>query len=53
MNSDAKTMPGVKNEIDQIDDYLECVTYCDVEKLAESNDCQTICMERFLQGHYF
>ena len=36
-----------------IDDYLECVTYCSVENLAEGNDCQTICMERHLQSNYF
>ncbi len=36
-----------------IDDYLECVTYCLVEDLAEENDCQTICMQRHLQGNYF
>lgn len=39
--------------IDPIDDYLECITYCSVENFAEGNECQTICMERHLQGNYF
>ncbi|WP_320663932.1 hypothetical protein [Prochlorococcus sp. MIT 1223] len=39
--------------IDPIDDYLECITYCSVENFADGNDCQTICMERHLQGNYF
>ncbi len=40
-------------EIDPIDDYLECVTYCSVENFEEGEDCQIICMERYLQGNYF
>ncbi len=42
-----------EEQTDPIDDYLECVTYCSVENLAEGNDCQTICMERHLKGNYF
>ena len=42
-----------EDQIDPIDDYLECITYCSVENFAEGNDCQTICMERHLQGNYF
>ncbi len=49
------TEPKTSNEkqIDPIDDYLECITYCSVENFAEGNDCQTICLERHLQGNYF
>ena len=38
---------------DPIEDYFECVTYCSYENRSEENDCQTICMERHLQGNYF
>ena len=40
-------------EIDPIEDYLECVTYCSISSNAEENDCQTICMERHLKSSYF
>ncbi len=43
----------IKKDIDPIDDYLECVTYCSVENFAEGHDCHTICMERHLKGNYF
>ena len=39
--------------VDPIDDYLECVTYCSISSSAEENDCQTICMERHLKSTYF
>ncbi len=51
ITSEPQTTP--KQQSDPIDDYLECVTYCAVENFAEGNDCQTICMERHLQGNYF
>ncbi len=40
-------------QVDPIDDYLECVTYCSISSSAEENDCQTICMERHLKSSYF
>ena len=40
-------------ESDPIEDYLECVSYCSVSSVAEENDCQTICMERYLKSSYF
>ncbi len=40
-------------QVDPIDDYLECVTYCSVSSSADENDCQTICMERHLKSSYF
>ena len=52
MNTTHKNIT-LKNEVDPIDDYLECVTYCSVENLAEGSECQTICMERYLIGSYF
>ena len=44
---------GPEKQIDPIDDYLECVTFCSVSNRAEENDCQTICMERHLKATYF
>ncbi len=40
-------------QVDPIEDYLECVTYCSISSSAEENDCQTICMERHLKSSYF
>ena len=42
-----------QGQVDPIDDYLECVTYCSIASIAEENDCQTICMERHLKSSYF
>ena len=42
-----------QSQLDPIDDYLECVTYCSISSSAEENDCQTICMERHLKSSYF
>ena len=42
-----------KGQVDPIEDYLECVTYCSISSSAEENDCQTICMERHLKTSYF
>ena len=42
-----------QGQVDPIDDYLECVTYCSISSIAEENDCQTICMERHLKSSYF
>ena len=36
-----------KKQIDPIDDYLECVTFCSVSNRAEENDCQTISIAGF------
>ena len=40
-------------QVDPIEDYLECVTYCSISSSVEENDCQTICMERHLKSSYF
>ena len=47
------TNPLSSTQVDPIDDYLECVTYCSISSGAEENDCQTICMERHLKSSYF
>ncbi len=38
-------------EREAIDDYFECTSFCSTDE--SMSDCQTICMERFLQGEYF
>ena len=48
---DAKKISN--GQVDPIEDYLECVTYCSISSSAEENDCQTICMERHLKSSYF
>ena len=48
-----RTKIAENQQIDPIDDYLECITYCSVENFAEANDCQSICMERHLKENYF
>ncbi len=40
-----------EDEIDAIDAYLECTTYCSLDE--QENDCKTICMERHLKANYF
>ncbi len=45
----SKTIP--EEEIDAIDAYLECTTYCSLGD--QENDCRAICMERHLQANYF
>ena len=39
------------NEREAIDEYFECTSFCSIDETL--SDCQTICMERFLQGNYF
>jgi len=38
-------------EREAIDEYFECTSFCSIDESL--SDCQTICMERFLQGNYF
>ncbi len=38
-------------ETEAIDEYFECTSFCSIDETL--SDCQTICMERFLKGHYF
>ena len=41
------------SQVDPIEDYIDCLTYCSISSSAEENDCQTICMERHLKSSYF
>ncbi len=53
MNTKGTNTLRQQAQVDPIDDYLECVTYCSISSSAEENDCQTICMERHLKSAYF
>ena len=45
-----------KNNIDMnnpIDEYLQCLSYCDIHPKGIDNDCEVICMERHLKDSYW
>ncbi len=42
-----------KKEINPIDDYFQCLSYCDIHPKGIDNDCEIICMERHLKDHYW
>ncbi len=42
------------NNIDNpIDEYLQCLSYCDIHPKGIDNDCEVICMERHLKTNYW
>ena len=36
-----------------IDEYLQCISYCDIHPKGIDNDCEVICMERYLKTNYW
>ena len=36
-----------------IEEYLECISYCDIHPKGIDNDCEVICMERHLKTNYW
>ena len=34
-----------------IDDYYECLSYCDINPKGIDEDCESICIERHLTGN--
>ena len=36
-----------------IDEYLQCLSYCDIHPKGIDNDCEVICMERHLKTNYW
>ena len=36
-----------------IDEYLQCLSYCDIHPKGIDNDCEVICMERQLKTNYW
>lgn len=34
-----------------IDDYYECLSYCDINPKGIDEDCESICIERHLKGN--
>jgi len=36
-----------------IDEYFQCLSYCDIHPKGIDNDCEFICMERHLKSNYW
>ena len=36
-----------------IDEYFQCLSYCDIHPKGIDNDCEVICMERHLKANYW
>ena len=36
-----------------IDEYFQCLSYCDIHPKGIDNDCEVICMERHLEANYW
>ena len=41
------------NNNNPIDEYLQCLSYCDIHPKGIDNDCEVICMERHLKTNYW
>tara|TARA_B100000131_G_scaffold85770_1_gene82724 strand:+ start:317 stop:472 length:156 start_codon:yes stop_codon:yes gene_type:complete len=44
---------GYPKEISPIEEYLQCISYCDIHPKGIDEDCEIICMERHLKENYF
>ncbi len=36
-----------------IDEYFQCLLYCDIHPKGIDKDCEVICMERHLKANYW
>ena len=36
-----------------IDEYLQCLSYCDIHPKGIDNDCEVSCIERHLKTNYW
>ena len=36
-----------------IDEYFQCLSYCDIHPKGIDNDCEVICMERHLKDSFW
>ena len=36
-----------------IDEYFQCLSYCDIQPKGIDNECEVICMERHLKSNYW
>ena len=36
-----------------IDEYFQCLSYCDIHPKGIDNDCEVICLERHLKANYW
>ena len=44
-------MPKNVINVGRIDDYYECLSYCDINPKGIDEDCESICIERHLKGN--
>ena len=42
-----------KQFTDPIDEYYECLSYCDIHAKGIDEECEVICMERHLKSNYW
>ena len=41
------------NKNNPVDEYLQCLSYCDIHPKGIDNDCEAICIERHLKTNYW
>ena len=41
------------NKSNPVDEYLQCLSYCDIHPKGIDNDCEVICIERHLKTNYW
>ncbi len=41
------------NKNNPVDEYLQCLSYCDIHPKGIDNDCEVICIERHLKTNYW
>ena len=50
--TDSKMQENFENT-NPIDEYFQCLSYCDIHPKGIDNDCEVICMERHLKANYW
>tara|TARA_B100000073_G_C23733377_1_gene571518 strand:- start:1584 stop:1739 length:156 start_codon:yes stop_codon:yes gene_type:complete len=49
-NMDKKEL---EKKVTPVDEYLHCLSYCDIYSKGIDEDCEIICMERHLKTNYW
>ena len=47
------TTSGNNDINNPVDEYLQCLSYCDIHPKGIDNDCEVICIERHLKTNYW
>ena len=42
-----------KEDTNPVDEYLQCLSYCDIHPKGIDHDCEIICIERHLKDNYW